>query len=221
MAKRPVDRARPTITDPDETVEEKIALTRKHHASMVQSEEWPSAPGVQEAAAVWSDETDRLEANRAKINRLLRKLKAARVREATILRRWMDKKQGVLVAVQNHCDGSKDRVRRFGFDVVMYGPRPLRSVPEGLHAKRSKIPGAAAVQWTTHRGEHNHFLVQHATGPDDPATYSEPVMVTKGTFVLEGQTPGQTIYFRVAAVEPKLPLHHTDYTGWVPVIVSA
>jgi hypothetical protein len=221
MAKLPFDNARPTTTDPEETVAEKIALARKHLGGMKGSPEWAAAADVQTSATSWSDETDALEAIDGKIQRLLARLAAARRQEAVVVRDWRAAKLHVLASVNVRCAGSKDRVQGFGYDVALYEHQPPRGVPQGLHGKRSKKPGVATASWTTHRGEHNLFVVQYATDLADPTTYSAPISWTRGTYVLEGQTPGQTIYFRVAVVEPKLPLHQTAYTDWVPVMVSA
>jgi hypothetical protein len=40
-------------------------------------------------------------------------------------------------------------------------------------------------------------------------------------FELAGQTPGATIHFRVLALDPSLPTGQTEYTPWVPVMVSS
>jgi hypothetical protein len=138
-----------------------------------------------------------------------------------LARRWRTCADGTLVAVNEHCDGNADKVRSLGCGVRTWTPRPAARVPEGLQAKRSKTRGTAEVTWETKRGDHRNYEVQYATNPDDPATHSEPKVVSSGTFALGDQTPGATLHFRVRAIDAKHPDGHSAWTAWVPAMVSA
>jgi hypothetical protein len=221
MSKEPIDRATPTIPGPDETVPQKIALVRRLVPAMEKSEDWPDALDVQKAAADWTAENEALAANQDLIRDLLIQLHSARTSQGPILRRWLAKKHALVAAVDTYCDGSKDKVASLCCDVATRTARPLATVPEGLHGVRSKVVGRATAQWTTHRGEHNTFVVQYAANRDDPSTYSPTLTWTKGTFTLDGQTPGAMLDFRVAAVDARLPGGQTAWTSWVAVRVSA
>jgi hypothetical protein len=213
--------ATPTLVEPCETVQEKISCARTHVGAMKKSDEWPLAPGVQQKAAEWGKATDDLEAQHQRIADLEKQLEAARAHEAVLERRWRTSADGVLFAVNDHCDGNADKVRNLGCGVRTWTPRPAAGVPEGLQARRSKTPRTAEVTWETKRGEHKTYQVQYATNPDDPTTHSEPKVVSGGKFALGDRTPGATLYFRVRAIDAKHPDGYSAWTAWVPAMVSA
>jgi hypothetical protein len=107
----------------------------------------------------------------------------------------------------------------FALDVAKRSETPLETVPENLRGIRGE-PGTATAKWKTHSGNRG-FMLQHAAEVANAATHSTPAYVSAGSFVLDGQTPGATIFFRVAACDPRLPGGQTAYTPWVPVMVSA
>jgi hypothetical protein len=212
--------ATPTLVEPCETVAEKISCARTHIGAMKKSDEWASAPRVQARAAEWGQVNDELDVQHQRVADLEKELEAARNQEAILARRWATGARGTLTAVDGHCDGNADKVRSFGCGVRTWTPREPEGVPEGLQAKRSKISRTAEVTWTTKRGEHRTFEVQYATDPEDPATYSKPKVVSGGTFALGDRTPGETLHFRVRAIDAKLPTGYSAWTAWVPAMVS-
>lgn len=62
--------------------------------------------------------------------------------------------------------------------------------------------------------------MQTATNPADPATYSEPVMVSKSKITFANKPPGSTIDVRVLTLDAKQPTGKSEYTPWVSVIVA-
>jgi hypothetical protein len=63
-------------------------------------------------------------------------------------------------------------------------------------------------------------MVQHATDPANPSTYSTPQSSSKASFVLHGLPPTTTVHFRVLALDPRLPTGQTDFCGWLAVMVT-
>lgn len=220
MNTKVVDRADPLLTESSETPVEKVSAASTHIAALKNSPHWATATEVQPATAAWLAENDHLDASNKTIADLESKLAKERSRQRTVVRRWEVRKRGVLTAVNATCDGSKDMVQAFGLGVLTRTPAPPAIVPEGLRGKRSKTVGTATAVWTTQR--HNHgFLVQYATDPENAATFSAPIVSSKGKFELAGQTPGALIYVRVRALDPSLPTGQTEYTRWVAVMVSS
>lgn len=189
-------------------------------AAMKGSPGWPAATGVQDATLAWETDTKALEANHQHIGDLLAELAAARANELTLLRRWGASKLGVTTAVRAYSDGSKDKVLSFHMSVAQKGPTLEATPVQELRGKRSKAQGEVGVAWKPQRAAHD-YMVQHCTNPADPATYSTPTTCSKASFELTGQVPGATIHFRVVALDPNLPNGQTDYTPWVPVMVSS
>jgi hypothetical protein len=218
--KKVVDRAEPVLTKPSNTPAEKVSAANIHIAAVKNSADWATATEVQTAAAAWSTENDNLAAGNKLVAECKSTLAAAQANLLTLKRRWELRKNGLLNAVNAVCDGSKDKVQGFGLGVVVRKPQQAAEVPEGLRGKRSKTVGTVTVVWPTRR--HNRgFLVQYATDPANPATYSVPRASSKGKFELAGQTPGATIYFRVLAFDPWSPNGQTDYSPWVAAMVSS
>ena len=220
MNNKIADHAVPRITLPLTTPAERVFAANTHIAAFKNSPGWAEAVEVQAATATWSTETDNLDASHNSIAELESRLAAARTNHLAVLRRWEVRRRGALNAVNAYCDGSKDRVQGFGLGVLTRTAPSETTVPEGLRGRRSKVIGVATVVWTTRRGNHG-FMVQHATDPTDAATFSAPIMSSRGTFELTGQTPGATIHVRVLALDPSLPTGQTEYTPWVAVRVSS
>ncbi|WP_044250087.1 hypothetical protein [Chondromyces apiculatus] len=219
MSKKVIDRAVPVLTEPSDTAAARIAAGAVHITALQGSPDWAASPEVQAATSAWLAENESLATVTSTIADLENQLAIARATQRTQLRRWDAHKRAVLSAVETACDGSKDKVQRFGMGVATRTAAPTAVTPEDLRAKRSTTPGVASAVWATRRGHHG-FLVQHATNPEDPATFSAPLMSARGKFDLAGQRPGTTVYCRVLALDPDLPNGQTDYTSWVAMTVS-
>lgn len=207
------------LAEPSDSVAEKIAAGRNHVNALEDSEEWPNAPKVQEAAKIWLVATEDLAVQHQRVADLEKLLDAARAHEAALAAEWGRCARITTTAVTSHCDGSPGKILLMGFRQRTWTAREPHGTPENLEGKRGK-PRTATVTWETHRGDHRKYEVQYATNPDDEATHSEPRLVTVGKFVLGGRTPGETIYFRVRGLDPKLPTGYTAWTAWLPVLVS-
>lgn len=213
------DRATAVPTERLVTRKEKIEGGRAQIGAIQKSAEYDQAPDVKAKAVEWAAVIDGWEANGKQIAALELQLDALRANEPVFARRWDTKRRAVFSAITDYADGSMDKVHGFGCAVLGHEPLPPAGVPQHLRDKHSKVHGTAAAEWDTMHGRYD-FLVQHATDPGSTATYAEPVVSSKSTFKLPGQVRGATIYFRVLALDPKLPGGKTDWTPWVPVVVG-
>lgn len=219
--KKTVNLALATLAGPSRTtIPEMVSLAHAQITAIYNSPDIGVATEVKASADAWAIENDNLEAIHKNVQDLINQLALARASEAGALRRWKARKRGTVAAVTTFCDGSKDQILSFNFAVAGRTPYPLATVVQGLQGKRSNTVNTATVVWKTTRGNQG-FMVQYATDAADPATYSAPISSSKGTFVLTGQTPGATLYFRVLALDARLPTGQTDYTPWVAVTVSS
>ena len=215
-----IDKAVAVITDACSTPAEMADCGHKHLTAMQKSSLWATLPAdVQQAGVDLDVASTNIEANDALIAGLLAKVDAARTNHPILIRRWIGKKRACLTKVTDHADGSKDTVVNLGFDVFVTQPLPPSGVPQNLRDKHSKVHGEAHAKWDRAPTDHD-YMVQHATDPSNPTTYSAPVVVSKVTFKLPGQVPGATIHLRVLAIDPKLPTGQSDYTAWVPLLVG-
>lgn len=214
------DHATAHLIEPTDTPVEMVAAGNIHIPAIKASAALPGATEVVATLALWETENKNLAAANQKVTKAETDLAQARTDQATTARRWKGRASGCIVAVTAFADGSKDIVTGFGMGVAARVESPLETMPVGLHGVRGKTVATATAQWKTHVGNHG-YMVQHASNTADPTTYSPPMHASAGKFVLTGQTPGATVYFRVAACDARLPGHQTDYTAWVAVTVSA
>jgi len=181
---------------------------------------WSTAPqDVQSTAADWSKAADDLDANGKAIQAKLLELEALRANEPVLLRRWSAKKRAFFSAVNNYADGSKDVITGLACNVLVHQPLPLSGVPQDLRDTHSKVRGTASAAWETMNGK-REFMVQCATDKTNPATFSDPVFVSKASIKLTGETPGTTLQVRVLTLDSRLPGGKSQYTDWVPVVVG-
>lgn len=216
-----IDKATAITTEPCGTADQMASCGHKHYAAMQKSQSWASVPtDVQQAGLDLDTASGNVETNVTLVTNLAAQLDAARANGLILLRRWASKKRACLTKVTDYADGSKDIVLGLGFGVLTSQAVPPAGVPENLRDKHSKVHGEAHGQWNKPLHKHD-FMVQHATEPSNPATYSTPVVVSKTTFKLAGQIPGATVYLRVLTIDPKLPTGQSEFTAWVPVMVGA
>jgi hypothetical protein len=196
MSKKPIDRAKPVIREPRGTDAEKIRVARSTTTKMQTSPEWPAAPELQPATAVWLQATDAIEAQR--IHR----------------RDWEVAAQHVLAVVAMHAKGSADAVHGFGLDVRKQAALGPLGVPSDLATSPGRETGEVVFTWS--KGDaRNGFLVQHAFDPADPVKIAAPRPCTRTKLVLSGMQPSGTIFFRVAAVDPQAPEGLSPWSDWV------
>jgi hypothetical protein len=207
------------LSEPSETVEEKIAAGRTHVNALEDSEEWQNAPKVQKAAKGWKKATEDLATQHQRVADLEKLLDIERAHEFALARDWGWSALSTTTAVTDHCVGYPAKILIMGMKQRTYTPREPYGTPENFEARRGKV-GTATVAWETHRGDHRKYEVQYAENPDDETTYAEPCLVSVGKFVLAGRTPGETLYFRVRGLDPKLPTGYTAWTAWLAVLVS-
>lgn len=202
------------------TPADRVAAGTTHITAIKASPSYAAATGVRTATATWSAENDTLATLSQDIADLESKIAVLRAKELTSMRRWDVFRLDAISAINVFCNGSKDQVLSFGMRVFQRTPTPKPIVPEGLQGRRSKRSGVASVVWKFQLCR-TGFMVQYATDPANPATYSAPIVSRKVTFELTEQTPGAILSFRVAAIDSSSPLRQTEYTPWVAVMVSS
>jgi hypothetical protein len=214
------DHAVATMSDPIDTPAQMVTAGEKHVTGAKANSGLAAATEVNTAVTLLDNATTGLDAaNKAVIAADLAAANA-RVAQATAARTWVGRARGCVNAVTVFAAGSKDVIKSFSFDVAERGESPLETTPVNMRGVRSKVTGTATWKWQTHPGNHG-YMFQHATNPADPTTYSVPVYGKPGTFALPAQTPGATLYARVAAFDARLPGRQTDWTAWAAVLVSA
>ncbi len=216
--KKNIDHATAQLPDPIDTPAQMVAAGNKHIPAIKNSPEFANAPEVETAVGAWEVENTNLEDANQKVVDADLAAALARQNQQTIARRWRMRAQGCITAINVYADGSKDIVGKFAMNLATRNEPPLATVPEELRGVRVKESGTAAVRWKTTDGNHG-FMLQHATNPNDPTTISAPFHCTAGKFKLPEQTPGATVYFRVAACDSRLPGNQTPYTPWLAVTV--
>jgi hypothetical protein len=213
------DRAIAVPTERLVTRKEKIEGGRAQIGAIQKGADYAQATDVKAKTDEWAAAIDGWEANGKQIAVLELQLATLKANEPVLARRWGTKKRAVFSAITDYADGSIDKVHGLGCAVLAHDPLPPAGVPQHVRDKHSKVHGTAIVEWDTMHGRFD-FLVQHATDPNNPATFAEPVVSSKSTFRLPGQARGATIYFRVQTLDAKLPGGKTDWTPWVAVVVG-
>jgi hypothetical protein len=217
---KPVDRAEPTIKKPTITDAQKVDVAHSTTASMAKSPLWVTSLDVQAAAKAWSQTADDLGSNAKIISDLRNQLKAAESKQQGNRRSYRACKRQVLSTVSLVCAGSADDVKGFSLDVITRAAASLLAEVTGITTSPGKAVGEATAKWL--RGlARNGFLVQHATNAADPVTYSASIACTKIKYTLGGAGPsGSSVYFRIAAVDPRSPAGQTPWSAWVVATVK-
>jgi hypothetical protein len=214
------DHATARFTEPMDTEAQKVSAANTYIAAIKLSPNWTAATDVQTAIGFWSTETANLDAGAKLIASLEKQLEAARTAQLATLRRWNQRRQGVLYAINVFCDGSKDKMLTFSVALATQGEHTEAGVPVGLIGRTVRKTGVASVEWFATPRNRTGFMVQHATDTTNAATYSAPIVCSKRSFDLTGQTPGAIISFRVLALDPSLPAGQTSWSAWVTAIAS-
>ena len=181
---------------------------------MKQSPDWAAATDVQTAVAVWSKATDAVEADTKVIADLRAQLKNAEAALASHRRDWVASKLQVTATVTVFCGGSVDKVKGFNLDVRTHARIGLLGALIDLTVNPARDPGQVQVAWAKGAARHG-FLAQHATDPNVPATISAAIPCTKPKLLVSGLTPGASLSFRVAAIDPASPTGMSPWSAWV------
>jgi hypothetical protein len=221
MTDKKADHAIARFPEPMETETEKVSGAETHIAAIKASVNWAAATGVQTATNAWATETTAVDTGAQTIASLEKQLGVARTNQLANLRRWTLQRQAVLSAINVFCDGSKDTMLTFSVEVATSTAHDPASTPVGVLTRKSKVSGAVAWQWLLTPKNRYGFMVQHATNVADATTYSQPMVSSKRSFKLLLQTPGTAISLRVMALDPALPTGQTNWSAWVPNVVSA
>lgn len=212
------DRATAQITDAYVTPEQKLAVGDKYIAAVKASKELKKAPAVETAAEAWEVANEALRGNQKSQADKRAELTQLEVDEGPLVRRWNARRRGLLAAVEAYSDGSKDLVNAFGLASEARARVPVATVPQDLRPKKNRKPNEAAVIWMPTPGAEG-YLVQVASDPKDPATYSAEMACSQSKFGVPNQALGTIVHFRVLALDPELPNGKSAYTDWVAVVV--
>ena len=219
--KVPVDQATPKISveskgKPETIVTEGLAACGR----VLASPNIGAASGVKSTATDWNNNLLDLQKNNTNKSTARANLDTAITNEPPLVRACNAGKLAVVAAINVFSKGSKDMVQSFAVDVEQRTAKPEATVPVNLRPMVMRKSATARARWAPTVGAEG-YMVQHATNVADPTTYAAPVRVTKARYDLEGQTPGTTVYFRVAALDTALPGGQTAWTIWVGVFVPA
>jgi hypothetical protein len=220
MSKIPVDHATPQITEPMETAEEMVTTGNDTIAKINASAAIANAPEVATNLKAWGVVLTALATNNTSKSAAKTQLSLAETAEPALMRRCRVRRNLVLGAVQSFGDGAAQAVQSLNMAVEEREPTPLAITPQNLRSMKKKVPTSAAVRWDPTPGAKG-YLLQHATNPADPTTYSPQISLTAAKYYLGGQTPGATVYFRVLACDGRLvPTGQTAFTAWFAVFVT-
>jgi hypothetical protein len=219
MSKPKVDHATPQITETSQSAEQLFEDGTKIVANITASTALTNAPDVQTALKALGAANAALGTNNASKAAGRLQLDTALTAEGPLVRRWGIRKRALVSAIEVAGDGSADLVAAFNVAVEKREPRPDAVVPVNLRPMKTAKSGCASVRWDTTAGA-TGYMLQHATNPADPTTYSPQIHVSAAKYRLPG-TPGATVYFRVLALDASLPLGQTAFCAWVAAIVAA
>ena len=219
--KVPVDQATPKIgPPPKDTAEALVTDGLATVTRVLASPNIGSAGGVSAAANAWNADLLALQKNNTNKSNARDLLATAITNEPPLVRAVHAGKRGLVSAIDTFSKGSKDMVQSFTVDVEQRTPRPEATVPVDLRPMKTTKSATARARWAPTPGA-DGYMLQHATNTADATTYAAPFRVAVAHYDLVGQTPGTTIYFRVAAVDSRLPGGQTAFTAWVGVFVPA
>jgi hypothetical protein len=208
-----VDRAVPTLGQPKRRFSEKVDVTHSLSATMKQSPSWVQAVSVQPALAELESNANDMAASLAAIKGFEEQLQLAKAALLSQGRKWQSSLTHLMSTVQVFADGSVEVVKGFGLEVrshaVSLGPV---AAPANLVVSTGKKAGNVQAQWS--KTGNNGYVVQHATDPASPATFSAPQAWTKRKITLGGLPSGAIVYFRVAAIDPREASGQSPWAAW-------
>ncbi len=208
------DQATATIARSTKTDVLKVTVTHEIAAAMPQSSLWATSPALQTAVKAWDGDATAIDAQAKVVSGLRAQLKTAVAMQASLRRNWQVSKTQVLSIATGICGGSADQVKTLNLDVVSHARHGLLPAPTGLTVTPGSLNGVVQAVWTRGLGSHG-FLVQHATNPADPTTYSASIACTKHKLVLSGMPAGAALSFRVAAIDPAAASGQSPWSSWV------
>src|SRR5262249_6344056 len=132
--------------------------------------------------------------------------------------RWTEQGRAVIRAVATRCGDDAERMRQCGFTVGTPRPGTPAGTPTRLRNRHTGQRGTVGVKWDSD-GRGDEHEVQWAADPAEPSPCSARVPAAKRAFALPGQVTGAVLWFRVRAVDARLPEGHTSFTAWVAVRV--
>jgi hypothetical protein len=213
--KEQAQHAKPTSKKPFQTDDEKITGQREHMDALKASSHWATATDVQSAASAWAATTDQMDTNGKQIAKLHSDLATATSLQTTLRMKWLSGRKHTITSVGVFASGDPTIITDLAFTVLTRAAVGSEiTVPTGIVTSPGTVQGEVLFAWDEGSNRHG-FMVQHATNPADPTTYSATIPCTAPSFTLDGQTPGAVVHIRVASIDPALKSHVTDWSPWV------
>jgi hypothetical protein len=211
---KPVDKATPVIRRSVNTDAAKISATRSVTTVMQGSPLWASTPAIQAANVAWNQAANALEAKAKAVANLRSELATLGVDLQALRRDWFVANRQMMAIVAVHAGTSADQVHGLGFDVRTHITATAQAAPADVTAKPGKASGDVTISWQRGGARHG-FHVQHAADVANPATYAQPVPVTRTKYTLHGAQAHSTVNFRVAAIDPIAEGGLSPWSDWV------
>jgi hypothetical protein len=216
--KPPVDRAVATIKRPIRTDAQKVTVTHEISQAMQSSPDWSASSALQTAVKAWDAEATNIDAQAKVLAGLRADTKTALAKLASLRCDWQVAKVQVMGTATSVCAGSPDRVKALNLDVLVHTRIGALAVPVGLAGVPGTGNGEVTLTWTRGNAIHG-WLVQYATDPANPASFSTPSPSTKRKLTLNGLPHSANLSFRVAAIDPASPTGMTPWSAWVVATV--
>ncbi len=160
----------------------------------------PDVPGNAAAVAAFSAIQDELVATNAAVQAARSSLNELLMKRDDAEKRWDRGIAQLASLTEALTEGDPARITSAGFGIrtTTGRPQPLPA-PTGLQAATNGFPGKTKLSWDGLDGALLYFI-EMSLDPGIPVTWTYRTTSTKTTCELDGAEPGQTAWFRVAAV---------------------
>jgi hypothetical protein len=162
----------------------------------------------------WDGDATNIDAQAKVLAALRAELKTAVAKLASLRCDWQTSKVQVMSIATSVCAGSPDRVKALNLDVVAHARLGALAAPIGVAGVPGVGNGEVTLAWTKGNVIHG-WLVQYATDPANPASFSAAIPSTKRKITLSGLPHGANLSFRVAAIDPASTTGLTPWSAWV------
>jgi hypothetical protein len=207
-----------TIKRSTRTDAEKVTVTSEISQAMQSSPDWSASPALQAVVKTWSVAATSIDTQVKMAAGLRAQLKNAMATLGSLRCDWQVAKEQVTSTATSVCAGSPDRVKALNLDVVVYARIGALGAPVGLAAVPGTGNGQVDLTWT--KGDAIHgWLVQYATDPATPASFSATTPSTKRKITLSGLPHGVNLSFRIAAIDPASATGMSPWSAWITATV--
>jgi hypothetical protein len=201
--KVPLNKASAKLASPGKSHngQQLVATTEQQVAAIQQCADYPNQPTVQAVTKTLQDDAAALDKTVGQLSTQRSTLVSLEAtRDTQIVTVWRDRRK-VEAAITVVCKGSTDAIKAWG---CLVQSKTLAAAsteaPIDLTAKPSKTtPGTVVAKCRAVSGA-MIYLFQITSDPSAAPGSGQPVMSSKSTYTLSGQTVGHTLYVRVAVI---------------------